>query len=456
MFKFSGHFIKALLLLVIFTYSTQAFSEREILVRIDEFFSGPIHKTNDPFTLSGKIIYMGTETFESVYLNYKIGDGEVQQIFYDEIGINAYIPFYYELTNIWTPETTGQHEISLWFSGLNGEDAELASSPVLEKTIEVYDDLPARNIALLESFSSINCGSCALATPQLREIISRDSQHYKQIYYHPLRNENSPLYLFNPKDQDVRKDLYEIFYTPLSVLGASYFGGSEFVEEFLFQNELSKWAGFNISGSWYVHNDFLHWIIEGETLIDLTNTNKDFRLLIAAVQDSVGFDTPPGSNGESHFFNVMRFFAPDANGVRLNADQHRNSFIIEMSIPWITQLDKNNITLISFVQDLNSNEIYQVSTLNYQEPDFTNIDQPESHYNSVYPNPVSDNIIIANSNGNEIRLVSFFNLQGQKVKSVATSGQMINISVNDLPDGIYYVTIEMADKQETRKISILR
>ncbi|MEE4177505.1 MAG: hypothetical protein V2I46_08345, partial [Bacteroides sp.] len=290
---------------------------RELLIRQDRFFGGPYSVTGHPYLIRGQVAYTGQDVFLSAFLHYQVGDGEVHTTFFEEIGLNPHIPFYYQAETHWLPEVTGDYSIKVWFTGLNGAPEEEASSDTLTREITIYESLPARQLALLESFSSINCGSCALVAPVLLEIVEGQPEEYVMIYYHPLAYEGSPLYAFNPKDQTTRKMLYGVSYTPVAAIGSTFFGGSFEVSHELMALEKDKFAAFEMEGSYSVENDVLHASVSLEAFASFPENNAN-TLLVTITEDLVQFDTPPGSNGEKDFHHVMRSFLPDANGTVLS------------------------------------------------------------------------------------------------------------------------------------------
>ena len=441
-----------------FTWNNAAAGEKTYVIRIDNFFGGPIHKTHNEYELRGEIAYLGNSPLESIRIHYQIDDQEAGTEFFDNIGVYPYNPFRYVVSEKWLPENDGEYEIKIWFSELNGGEPDEGVSDTVSVFVEVYDHLVERQMALLESFSSINCGSCAFVTPALRKIVDENPDNFAKIYYHPMHYEGSPLYLFNPKDQNIRRDFYGVFYTPWSAIGDLYKGGSEGVEDMLMQLELQKWAGFELEGNWYVENDSLHINVEGEIFV---NTNdKDYRLLIAGIQESVHFDEPPGSNQEKDFYHVMRFFAPDAQGIKVIAGEGENTFIQTIEMAWFETLEPENMKVIAFVQEMNSSEISQVVQLDYQAPeeddDTTFIEEISENQNPflVYPNPANQFIRIKGDlNGLLPEQIMVFDLQGRHIK---TRQNKDYIDLGDISSGIYYLLIQSGNSIYREKISIIR
>jgi hypothetical protein len=444
--------------ILFFTANIAVAGEKSYVIRIDNFFGGPIHKTHEQYELRGEIAYLGNNPLESIRIHYQIDDQEAGTEFFDNIGVYPYVPFRYVVSEKWIPENQGDYEIKIWFSELNGGEFDEGVSDTVSVYVEVYDHLAERQMALLESFSSINCGSCALVTPALRKIVDENPDNYAMIYYHPMHYEGSPLYLFNPKDHDIRRDYYGVFYTPWSAIGNLYTGGSEGVEDMLMQLESQKWAGFSFEGTWYVENDSIHIAVEGEIFVN--TTGKDYRLLIAGIEESVHFDEPPGSNQEKDFYHVMRFFAPDAQGMKLNAEEGKTTFVHDISMPWYEALESENVRMIAFVQEMGSSEISQVVRFEYQAPededDATSITEFSENKNPflVYPNPANQYIRLSGDFlGMKPQQIMLFDMQGRHIK---TLGNTDHIDLSDTSAGVYYLLIQSGNQTFREKISIIR
>ncbi len=441
-----------------FTCNNAVAGEKTYDIRIDNFFGGPIHKTHEQYELRGEIAYLGNSPLESIRIHYQIDDQEAGTEFFDNIGVNPYFPFRYVVSEKWIPENEEVYEINIWFTGLNGGNPDEGVSDTVSVFVEVYDQLAERQMALLESFSSINCGSCAIVTPSLLKIVDENPENYAMIYYHPRHYENSPLYHFNPKDQDIRRDYYEVFYTPFSAIGNLYKGVSEGVEEQLMQLESIKWSGFSLQGNWHIANDSLHINIEGETFV---NTNhKDYRLLIAGIEESVHFDEPPGTNHEKDFYHVMRFFAPDAQGLKLIAEEGKTTFTHSISMLWHEALESENMRMIAFVQEMGSSEISQVVRFDFQAPededDTTNITEFSENKNPflVYPNPANQYIRLnGDHRGMKPQQIMLFDMQGRHIKTI---GDTDHIDLSDISAGVYYLLIQSGNQTFREKISIIR
>lgn len=429
-------------------------------IRIDKFYSGPLGVTGQEYPIRGEVTFIGAGIFNSIHLNWQANAGEVNVTLFEELGLNPYIPLYYLSDIPFVADNPGDYQLKIWFTGLNGEESIVPASDTIEVSVQMYDYLPTRELALLESFSSINCGSCALASPVLTALIKENIEKYAMLYYHPLPYEDSPLHLFNPKDQLTRKDLYEIFYTPLSVVGSLYHGGSEVLEPDHMEMELEKYAGFTIEGTWYVKEGELHAKASTSCFADFAENN--IRLLIAVVEDSVSFDTPPGSNGEKDYFFVMRSFLPDANGTFLEKQEPGSEASVQFSYTLEgSGINEDHLEVIAFVQDLESLDIHQVIRLDYQEPDPTSIaDMPGSGM-QVYPNPSDGRFSLSVPGDITIAGIDIFDLTGKKVLThnsgtVSSVTSKVTIDASHLSAGMYIIHVQSEGKVFQHKINVIR
>lgn len=453
-------YFKTILFLMVIIPPLAGFSSppREVLIRQDSFFGGPYSITDHPYLIRGKVAYTGQDQFQSVFMHYQVDEGEIQTTFFEEINLYPQIPFYYQAEQPWLPDETGVYSIKVWFSGLNGAPDEEAFSDTLRREIHIYEHLPTRQMALLESFSSINCGSCALVAPDLLEIVENNPEQYTMIYYHPLQYEGSPLFAFNPKDQTTRKELYGVNYTPVAAIGSTFFGGSFEVSHELMALEMDKFAGYTMEGSYYILNDILYASVSLEAFADFSENSAN-TLLIAITEDLVSFNSPPGSNGEKDFHHVMRSFLPDANGsflTGIQAGDHRQ-FAFEYDLS-AGAIDTSRIRVLAFIQDLEGKEIHQLIRLEFQPQDNTLVNSFEVLEGKVYPNPSSGRMQLSLQTGASPVAMSVHSLDGSLVyrQTFEASTGILNLNLSHLPSGIYLLQAATEKALFRKKISIIR
>jgi hypothetical protein len=81
------------------------------------------------------------------------------------------------------------------------------------------------------------------------------------------------------------------------------------------------------------------------------------------------------------------------------------------------------------------------------------IDENSSKEFSIYPNPVSRTLTIADAENSTIQIISML---GTTVRRIENASRLESIDMSSLSEGTYFVRIENNDKVVTRKISVLR
>jgi hypothetical protein len=116
-------------------------------------------------------------------------------------------------------------------------------------------------------------------------------------------------------------------------------------------------------------------------------------------------------------------------------------------------------------------ELYETGLVLYSEPNFISLCpfewcpfEPEGNMNTIleeeqriacYPNPVSDILYV--DTGKRTCDIRLYNSLGNMCRQVKATGRRMELSVSDLPDGLYFLTVyvENASKPETHKIIVI-
>jgi len=79
-------------------------------------------------------------------------------------------------------------------------------------------------------------------------------------------------------------------------------------------------------------------------------------------ETDIEFATPPGSNGETKFFDVMRAMMPSNTGESLSginpAEETTFQWQTEIDASWVT----NKLHTIAFIQNIVNKEVYQAGS----------------------------------------------------------------------------------------------
>lgn len=82
---------------------------------------------------------------------------------------------------------------------------------------------------------------------------------------------------------------------------------------------------------------------------------------IAVIEKNVIFSSPPGTNGETQFHNVMKALIPSRNGTSLPDFEEEDYYIVEAAWELANVYDINEIAAVGFVQDNTSKHVHQAA-----------------------------------------------------------------------------------------------
>lgn len=86
--------------------------------------------------------------------------------------------------------------------------------------------------------------------------------------------------------------------------------------------------------------------------------------------------------------------------------------------------------------------------------DDTFIETPEDIKLAVFPNPARDKLTIESSHS--IKQVRLLDINGQIIKNMSTEATSIELKVNNLQPGLYFIQIQTTDKVYTEQVQIIR
>lgn len=115
------------------------------------------------------------------------------------------------------------------------------------------------------------------------------------------------------------------------------------------------------------------------------------------------------------------------------------------------QLTQTGLYKVSYTNATGCTSAFQTFMVNVSNELVTDIQDEVLPALQVYPNPTTQDVII--SNAHHVRLITVRNTQGQLVRSMSHPGERAEISLEDLPAGIY--VMELVDFQNgvlTRRI----
>ncbi len=177
----------------------------------------------------------------------------------------------------------------------------------------------SQRLILVEEFTQASCPNCALANPRFDSLLARDSAEAVSIKYQTSWPGVDPMNAQNPTDVASRVAYYGISGDPDALMdGMDYSNPSNIVQATLdhesvvtspFTMQLVHWLN--------AANDSVYVSCQITCTQNATLTTP--RLRMALTEKTISFATPPGSDGEKVFYNVMRKMIPAESGTALPA-----------------------------------------------------------------------------------------------------------------------------------------
>jgi len=265
---------------------------------------------------------------------------------------------------------TGIYSIGLVKDGYFSlpEEVEVETDIVKEVNIELIEQT-SQKIVLIEDFSNVSCIPCIESNKILKSIKNSYTDEKLVVikYAANFPSPVDPMYLANTEDADSRMSYYIIFFTPTIIvdgLDRPTSSDSISIKESI-DSKLAAQPKFEISVDDSIAGQSM--FVNGKVkLLNSSELNFDDLVIHSVVIETlIEYSSPPGSNGETEFHDVMRKMLPDNQGFSISNIEDDN----EINFNWETQINsgwnKERLKTIVFIQDKNSKEIFQAnSTIN--------------------------------------------------------------------------------------------
>ncbi len=236
----------------------------------------------------------------------------------------------------------------------------------------------SQRMVLAEEFTSSTCGPCASQNPAFDALLAQNADIITSVKYHmswPSPG-NDPMYLQNPADNNARRAYYGINSVPHVHMDGDWWNG---MPSQVNQARINMAAAIPSPFSIQVQHQLSPNAdsIYITTLIDVTDnvSSGDLRAFVVVIEKHIHFNSPPGTNGERDFYNVMKKMLPTNTGKTLPASFTTGEYMI-LTNKWALEnvYDNDELAVVVFIQDYATKEVYQaaVSSTNALTPLFTN------------------------------------------------------------------------------------
>ncbi len=192
----------------------------------------------------------------------------------------------------------------------------------------------AKRKVLFEAFTSATCGPCASQNPSLDAFVQARFDTIVAIKYHvwwPAIGD--PMYALNIPQARIRTHYNSISAVPcLQVDGiiqqvSNYTTLSNLLNPY--NNRLAKASPISISvADTRLTGDTIKATVTMQVVSPIS-PNSNCRLKVAAVERKITYSTPPGSNGETIFYDVFRRMFPSTDGMQINITPGTYTYIFK-------------------------------------------------------------------------------------------------------------------------------
>jgi hypothetical protein len=219
---------------------------------------------------------------------------------------------------------------------------------------------------LVEEGTNASCGPCAAQNPSFNALLNENVGTVVSIKYQWYFPGFDPMHEHNPDEANARLAYYGINGVPTATIDGvipdvspSYAGAPGAFTQPLFDDAAAVPGSFDIEVSYELTPNGL--------TMDATATctqaaSGDLRFRIAVIEEEILFDTPPGSNGETEFYGVMKKFLPGVEGVTM-ADSYAvgETFSTSQSWTYANVYDVNELAVVVFIQNDDNKEVLQAA-----------------------------------------------------------------------------------------------
>ncbi len=411
---------------------------------------GPYAQANSQQVIYGAIENFSTELIDQVTIKWSVNDGEIYGHTITDMNLGNWTKFLFEHQTPWSVGQAGWHTLKLWLDNINGEALTETDTVTIE--VEALGQTATRMV-LLESFSSSNCASCAEVNPQIRQLAQKFIGKMFPIGYQIDCYYSNPMCLLAEDCINSRTELYGIQSSPNIVFNPWYKGGSTNFNNKLVDAELERPSPIDIIGDFSLDDNVINVNFEITPYTSVQTHNKV--LAIAYIEDEVVFNEPPGGNGETEFFHVLRKLTVQ-NPEELIPLNDGNPISVSVSEDF-SDLDVNlsEFRVGVFIQDTITWEVTQAAEL---ENITTSIPVNSETQMEIFPNPAKKQITLKANAIKGKHNITIHNQIGGLVysKIIEPIGKEFEITlpVSNLNKGIYFVMIRGPHLNTSEKLII--
>ncbi len=219
-----------------------------------------------------------------------------------------------------------------------------------------------RKVVLLEEATNASCSPCATYNPGLQSFIGSHFGGVISVRYHAWwPGSNDPMYTHNTVDNQARINYYGINSVPNYTMDGLLSGvpGDPNYMRYQMISNLKDLSPVKIDIQTNIDADSVRAVIQ---LIGLqTVSETGLYLRTAIIEREIVYATPPGSNGEKDFRDVMRKMMPNAEGISIASINPGDTVIYIVSQPILSPWIWDKLAVVSWLQSNTTKNIIQAN-----------------------------------------------------------------------------------------------
>lgn len=214
---------------------------------------------------------------------------------------------------------------------------------------------------MVEEATNASCGPCASQNPAFDALLQQNSNIVTVLKYHSSWPGYDPMYNHNKGENDARVGYYGINSVPRAIVGGVFNGAPSGVTQSMLNSYAATPSPFDEIDIYQQLSDNQDSLFVFMRIRAAQNISEvGLRGMCAVVEKQINFASPPGSNGEKNFLDVMKKMLPGASGTQLQSNWQAGEYnIIAQAWELENVYDINQLGVVGFVQNSNSKAIHQ-------------------------------------------------------------------------------------------------
>ena len=225
----------------------------------------------------------------------------------------------------------------------------------------------ADKTVLIEDFANVSCDPCVKSNKIIESLTNVRYGPSKLVavkFPTNFPSPNDPFYLAIPDICDARMLYYNIFFAPTTIVDGILYpiptDSLSVIEKVDERLALTPQFGLEITDSAAGGNYFINVTLQQ---INTSGLNLDEIVLHTVITETdIEFENPPGSNGETKFYDVVRSVLPTLNGESVANIVQNGEVSFEIDETLSTAWNMDHVHTVVYIQNTASKEVYQADS----------------------------------------------------------------------------------------------